>query len=556
MSKFKALFPLSLILVIAMVGSSYWFNQKQQIDHFAQQISSIAISKNKVVDPKDLISMERDRITLQNTLNSSVLQFISGSLFFITAYIAWLNLIASEKKQIAERFAKAVDQIGNDKLEVRVGGIFALEQIALSSPEDHWTVMEVLTSFIRDQSLKGKSVFKPDSQIQEDLDTLEIAKLKTMEQAAIKVTADIQAALTVICRRNTNQDPKGRIIDLSHCDLRGANLKNANLSNSDLRYTQISNKSDLKNANLSNANLQGIDLTSSFLNGANLYKSNLNNAVIKYANLQNADLQDTDLTNVEFHHSNFRDAKLNRAKLYFTNFAEAQLQGANLKEAKLKLTNLRGAGIDAHTKIEEKWRRVHEINIDACKDKKLDGFDFSEAVLSCANFEGASLKKANFNGADLGSAKFKGANLEGASFCKTDIMLMPNLDMADFGESNLEGAIFIEASLQCTNFMGLTRKTNLSNVTFQQVNLASAIFQMVILKKAKFINSFLQETDFSDADITEGTFDNCYYIERSIFAQTDLNKAVFIGHLGSADFRNSKHQNANFQNADKSAAQF
>ena len=139
-----------------------------------------------------------------------------------------------------------------------------------------------------------------------------------------------------------------------------------------------------------------------------------------------------------------------------------------------------------YTKIEKKWRQVHQINIDGGKDKELDGSDFSEAILSCANFEGASLKKANFNGADLSLANFKEAKLQGASFCKTH----------------------------------------------------------------------LQKTNFSHADITEGTFNHCYNIESNIFTQTNLNKAVFIGYLGSADFSNSKHQNANFHEADKSEAQF
>ena len=99
MPKFKALFPLALILVIATLGVSYWFNQKQQIDNFAQEIGAIAVDRNKLVEPKDFISMKRDRITLENTSNSSVFQLISGALLFCTAYTAWRNLIASEKNK-------------------------------------------------------------------------------------------------------------------------------------------------------------------------------------------------------------------------------------------------------------------------------------------------------------------------------------------------------------------------------------------------------------------------------------------------------------------------
>ncbi len=37
-------------------------------------------------------------------------------------------------------------------LEVRLGGIYALERIARDSPKDHWTIMEVLTAYVRENS--------------------------------------------------------------------------------------------------------------------------------------------------------------------------------------------------------------------------------------------------------------------------------------------------------------------------------------------------------------------------------------------------------------------
>ena len=47
---------------------------------------------------------------------------------------------------------KAIEQLGSDKLDVRIGGIYALERIALDSAKDHPTVMAVLTAFIREHS--------------------------------------------------------------------------------------------------------------------------------------------------------------------------------------------------------------------------------------------------------------------------------------------------------------------------------------------------------------------------------------------------------------------
>ncbi|MGJ5633003.1 pentapeptide repeat-containing protein [Nostoc sp. CALU 1950] len=557
MPKLKDIVPLGLIVVSIVVGAGYWFSQKHQLESFVQQIDSIKVNQNKPIEPKDYIAMKRDILTLQNTFNSSVFQLVSGLLFLVTAYTAWLNLVASEKKQITERFAKAVDQLGSNELGVRVGGIFALEQIARSSPEEHWTVIEVLTSYIRDQSLKGKSVFKPEPEVDDNQSgesTYQSILKKIRTEQSISVTTDIQAALTVICRRNNKQDPRDIVIDLSFCDIRGADLKKAKLSNADLRGAKISGV-NLENANLSSANLQGANFTRSVLKGARLNKSKLNNALLNESYLEKTDLQDSDLTSANLKYASLKYAKLNRAKLKLAVLVKAELQGANLSQAELKHTNLRDAIIDDTTKLDEKWKRVHQINMGGGRGQKFDGVDFSEAILTDADFEGSSLKNTIFSGADIGGANFRNADLEGAVFRKLGLMTI--LDMADFGDAYLKGASFEEASLKCTNFSGKNRRTDMSGVIFREVNLASAIFENVLLRKAKFFRSMLQDTNFRRSNLKEAEFDNCYsYTNDTSFEEAALDKAIFIGSLGSANFRNSNHQKANFQDADKSSVQF
>ena len=46
-------------------------------------------------------------------------------------------------------FTRAIDQLGSEKLEVRLGGIYALERIARDSEKDHGPIMEVLVAFVR-----------------------------------------------------------------------------------------------------------------------------------------------------------------------------------------------------------------------------------------------------------------------------------------------------------------------------------------------------------------------------------------------------------------------
>jgi hypothetical protein len=58
----------------------------------------------------------------------------------------------TEQGQVTDRYTKAIEQRGSEKLDVRIGGIYALERVARDSARDHPTVMEVLTAFIREHS--------------------------------------------------------------------------------------------------------------------------------------------------------------------------------------------------------------------------------------------------------------------------------------------------------------------------------------------------------------------------------------------------------------------
>jgi hypothetical protein len=86
--------------------------------------------------------------------------FIIGGLIAAGGvWFTWRRVAAAEKTvsvaqeaQITERFTRAVDQLGSDKLELRLGGIYALERIARDSQPDHWPIMEILTAYVRERA--------------------------------------------------------------------------------------------------------------------------------------------------------------------------------------------------------------------------------------------------------------------------------------------------------------------------------------------------------------------------------------------------------------------
>ena len=57
------------------------------------------------------------------------------------------QLQVAQEGQITERFTRAIEQLGSDKMEIRLGGIYALERIANDSDKDYWPIIETLTAY-------------------------------------------------------------------------------------------------------------------------------------------------------------------------------------------------------------------------------------------------------------------------------------------------------------------------------------------------------------------------------------------------------------------------
>jgi len=182
-----------------------------------------------------------------------------GVVLYLNFREATENTKIAEDRLITERFSKAVEQLGSNKLEIRLGGIYSLERIAKDSPDDHGTVMEVLASFIRRKS-----------------------PIPVVLDQEKQIAIDIQAVLTVIGRRNSGNDKEYTI-----------NLRKADLTNADLR------KAILCGTDLGGGFLFGADL-----NGAILHNGKLFNANLYWANLRKANLSEADLSGAILHHAN------------------------------------------------------------------------------------------------------------------------------------------------------------------------------------------------------------------------------------------------------------
>jgi hypothetical protein len=235
--------------------------------------------------------------------------------------------------QLTERFTRAIDQLGNrDSLDVRLGGIYALERIARDSADDHPQVMEVLTAFIRDHA-----PWPPSAPSSEQFTPADVtASGRIVEE---RPETDVQAILTVLGRRNRAHDPEGRrALDLRATDLRGASLSGLHLGNADLSGAHLEG-AWLFVAHLEGARLYRVTLTSAWLNNVHLERADLANAQLPSANLLSAHLE----------HATLRGADLKAANLTGAHLNEADLQGANLEHAQVDGAVFRAAVIDEDT---------------------------------------------------------------------------------------------------------------------------------------------------------------------------------------------------------------
>ncbi len=340
-------------------------------------------------------------------VRTALLALLAGLLAALGAYYTHRTFGLNRAGQITERFTRAIDQLGRSELDVRLGGIYALERIARDSKDDHPQVVEVLTAYIREHARWRDRPSEPGSRPEspgpahpqvEAIRALERvatgsqpAKSTSAKPAAerdigdrgdlLEPRTDVQAAMSVLGRRDQLRDRSGDYLDLAGTDLRHLVLVGAD-------------QAHLEGARLAGAHLENAHLSWARLNGANLHQAHLQGADLHSAQLQGADLRSARLD----------DASLNWAQLQDAALTEAHLERANLYGARLERADLMGAHLE-------------------------EAF-LQQAQLQGALMQGAHLEHANLNaGVHLEGARLDGAHLEDA-------------DLAGLTEVHLEGTTF------------------------------------------------------------------------------------------------------------------
>jgi hypothetical protein len=242
-----------------------------------------AASLAGVEDPAARGRLEDDRLKLQNDVRIGLLQAVAGVAVIAAVVVTWQQLETDRRQlrqqlevagqeQAGERFAQALDQLGSEQLDVRLGGIYGLERVAArasgEAPAGWWAsqdrvqVFEILSAYVRTTSHRPPvGPAGPDASLQ-------------VRQP------DVSAAVTVLARRTVlDGDPP---LDLSGSLLGGARLGWARLAGADLRGADVRGTS-LQHAELAGAHLEQALLCGTEFQGADLRGAHLAGAKVSAA---------------------------------------------------------------------------------------------------------------------------------------------------------------------------------------------------------------------------------------------------------------------------------
>jgi uncharacterized protein YjbI with pentapeptide repeats len=326
------------LFIVASLWFLLWFLPERQGENLPQKVPA------------------EERAALVNEYRRTWAQIIGGFALLFGLYFTWRRIAISQQEleatrdqQVTERFTRAIGQLGatdnegkNKKLEIRLGGIYALERIARDSlamenspGRDYSTVMEVLTAYVRENTSQAPVPSEGSSEAASPSNEATAEADKGAKQPAPpeprRPTADIQAILDVLSRAQDRVPEEYRTrLNLHEANLYEAILRQANLQEAILQGA-ILQGAIRQEAILQYAELQGANLIRANLQEAKLMRANLRRAKLMRANLTRANLQGAILTR-----ANLQGAILTRANLQLAGLTSANLQGAILMRANLE----------------------------------------------------------------------------------------------------------------------------------------------------------------------------------------------------------------------------
>ncbi|WP_208630451.1 pentapeptide repeat-containing protein [Amycolatopsis kentuckyensis] len=152
-----------------------------------------------------------------------------------------------EERRVTELYTKAVEQLGNEKAPVRLGGLYALERLGQDNPKQRQTIVNVLCAYLRmpfdgpEEGLRGSYLAAAGRK--ELAEGLAAGRTElgapSFDAAELQVRLAAQQILATHLRRDDERLWPGVSLDLRHATLVDFMLENAEIAAADFSYARF-----------------------------------------------------------------------------------------------------------------------------------------------------------------------------------------------------------------------------------------------------------------------------------------------------------------------------
>jgi hypothetical protein len=285
----------------------------------------------QVTDPAARRRLEDERLKLQHDVRIGLLQAVAGVAVIAAVAATWQQLDTDRRQlrqqlemagqeQAGERFARALDQLGSEQLDVRLGGIYGLERIAARGAG---AATAAAGAYLPPE---GAGVSQGGAQPGRAEDPPGPGWWAAQDRVQV---FEILSAYVRTTSHRTPVGPAGAAdLQVRQPDVHAA-------ANALARRTVLAGDPSL-------------DLTGSLLPSARL----------GWARLAGADLRGADLRGTSLQHATLAGAHLEQSLLCGTQFQDADLTGAHLAGARASMATSWPDGFD--------WRAAGARPVEAC----------------------------------------------------------------------------------------------------------------------------------------------------------------------------------------------
>ncbi|MCI5178245.1 MAG: pentapeptide repeat-containing protein [Candidatus Electrothrix sp. AW3_4] len=289
----------------------------------------------------------RDLADLEDAYRRTLSQIIGGSAVILGIYFTWSSLELtqrtleqSERRATAEMFSQGIEQLtashsnGKPKVATRLGGIYTLRQIALSTSDYFYPIVSIFNAYLQSNLLPGdKNVQSTAGDLESRGDIAAIFKIIGDKEFFSKYTDRFGQAVIRIPMLIAPH------IVMRNESLAGLNFDHPKLSESDFtksRFLMVQFiYADLRFSKFDEIVVDGLrfkkgspilDFTYGNLTGASFRDAKLSGTGFYVSILDNVNFEGAELDGVEFSHVDLSTVR---------GLTCRQIKGATLKEVKL-----------------------------------------------------------------------------------------------------------------------------------------------------------------------------------------------------------------------------